>query len=139
MALTSAQKQRVHFFCGWSARFHSFDSRLEQALAAIETLPAVEAEITNPITGTPPGLLAQLDEKITQLRQVPNRLKASEVGSIKLNPLELHHLRSEGRRLASQLCMTLGVEKRHDVFGSSGVQTFQGFGGPESGGNFVGK
>lgn len=139
MALTGPQKEKIRFYCGWSERFHAFDSRLDMALAAVDVLPEVEAHLTNAATGDPPGIIALLDEKVTQLRGVTDRLKASAVGSITLNPAELYQLRSEGRRLTGQLCAMLGVERRHDVFGSSSVRTFQGLDGPEGTGNYVGR
>lgn len=128
MALSEAQRADIRYYCGYSARHLQTDVSLEQAMWAIETQPAHEAQITNPITGDPSGLLAQLKDIDSKLRGAHARLKASEVGSIKLNPGEMAMLRSEGRRLATRLCSILGVEKRTDVFGGSGAS-----------GNYVGK
>lgn len=128
MALTAQQRADVRFYAGWSARFHQFDSQLEQAMNALETEPEHELQITNPIDGTPPGLLALMADIDSRLSGTYGRLKASKVGSIELNAGEISQLRSEGRRLSGRLCSILGIPRRIDVFGSGG-----------SGGSFVGK
>lgn len=129
MALTDTEKAACRLYLGWSARFHQHDSRLEMALIAVGDLPEHQAQITNLITGSPPGLLACLQDIDSKLRGAHGRLKASEVGSIKLNAAELQQLRSEGRRFVGRLAAILGVEKQADVFASGGG----------AGGNYVGK
>lgn len=139
MALTAAQKAEVRRWLGWPARFHQFDSRLENAMDALATEPEHEAQITNPLTGTPPGILAELDDIDAKLRDAHKRIKASEVGNIKLNNgREIAWLRREGRRHTRRLAALLGVERRVDVFGSGDVHTFAGFGGTY-GSNWIGK
>lgn len=128
MALSEAQRADIRYYCGYSARYLQTDVSLEQAMWAIETQPAHEAQITNAITGDPPGLIALLKDIDAKLRGAHARLKATEVGSIRLNQGEIAMLRSEGRRFASRLCSILGVEKRNDVFGVSGASN-----------NYVGK
>lgn len=128
MALSAAQKADIRLYAGWQARYLQIDSQLEGAMRAIELQPEHEAQITNPLTGTPPGLLAQLSDIDAKLRDAHGRLKASQVGSITLNPDELLSLRSEGRRLVKRLCSILGVPRGEDVFGSGG-----------SASNYVGK
>lgn len=129
MALSAAQKADIRFYAGWQARYLQLDSRLEQAMNAIELQPEHEAQITNTINASPPGLLALLKDIDTKLRDSHGRLKASVVGSITLNRAELYQLRSEGRRFVGRLCSILGVCRGEDVFGS----------GSSGGSNYIGK
>lgn len=139
MALTESQKAEIRRYAGWSARFHQTDSRLEMAMLALESTPEHEAQITNALAGSPPGLLAQLADIDAKIAAATSRLKASKVGSIELNPAEMYELRRIGRQFATRLCSILGVERRTDAFGAGGT-SFGTFGGPESGsGNYVGK
>lgn len=141
MALTPTQRADVRRYLGWSARFHQFDSRLEQAMNALDTEPEHEAQITNPLTGTPPGILAALEDIDSKLTAAHSRLKADKVGSILLNRREMRQLYREGRRHTRRLAAILGVERRIDVYGGGDVNTFAGHGGPysSSSGNYVGK
>jgi hypothetical protein len=139
VALTEPQKALIRLYTGWGARFGQFYSRLEQALSAIAVEPDMEALITNPIGGSPPGLLALIQDVDAKLTAAHGRLKASVVGSITLNPAELMVLRSEGRRHVARLCSILGVEVQHDVFSSAPRTTHATFGGPSGGGGYVGK
>ena len=117
--LSPAQRESVRFYLGWSARFHQIDSALEQALSAVGFDPETEARITNPISGTPPGLLSLLEDVDAKLLGGHGRLKASQVGSITLNAAEIDQLRGEGRRHAARLAAVLGVVVRVDVFSES--------------------
>jgi hypothetical protein len=135
MALTETQRAAVRLYLGWSARFHQFDSRLEQALDAVGSLPESAALITASISSTPPGLLALLADLESRIRGAYGRLKAGKVGSIELNAGEIGQLRSEGRRLVGQLATLLGVEVGSDPFGP-GVGRFGPSGGAPT---FIGK
>lgn len=128
MALTAQQRASVRYYTGWSGRFAQFDSALEQALNGADNDAEVQALITNPVTGAPPGLLALLADVDAKLLAAHGRLKAGKVGSIELNGGELTQLRSEGRRFVGRLCAVLGVDRRVDVFGSGG-----------GGSNYIGK
>lgn len=117
MAFTATEKVKIRFYCGWSARFHQFDSRLEQAISAVEVDTDTETFVR--------GIIADCDDTRTKLTAAHSRLKAMKVGSIGLSgPNELMMLRSEGRRHTGELCSVLGVERRHDVFGSSRYRYF---------------
>jgi len=128
VALTAAQRAEVRRYAGWGARFRQFDSALDNAMDALGSDPEHEVQITNALTATPPGLLAQLADVDAKLTGAYGRLKADKVGSIELNRGELFQLRSEGRRLTGRLCALLGVQRRADVYGSGGT-----------GDNYVGK
>jgi len=128
MALLEAQKVSIRFYLGWSARFHQFDSRLEQAMSAIDTLPDTQTLIE--------AILVDLGDISTKIKEAYNRLKAMKVSSIDLpGPGEIGMFRSEGRRFVGQLAATLGVEVRQDVFGSGSYHYFASSGGLVGGGN----
>jgi hypothetical protein len=119
--LSTAQKARVRFYLGWSARFHQFDSRLEQAMSSLEASsiedPDTLGQITNLLTSDPPGLLAQLADVDARMAPAYVRLKAKKIASIELpEDGEIAMLRSEGRRYVGRLAALLGVEVRQDVF-----------------------
>lgn len=141
MALTDAQKADCRRALGWSARFHQFDSRLEQALSAIATEPDHEAQITAVLASN--GILANIDDIQTKLRDSHARLKADNVGSIKLNRSEVHQLKKEGDRWVNDLARMLGVETRQGgLFGGAHIGSFAGFGGlyaGSGGGHYIGK
>jgi hypothetical protein len=126
---TTGEKAKIRFYLGWSARFHQFDSRLEQAMSAIEgeTDDSTRDELI--------GVLTALDDIKTRIVDAYGRLKARVVGSITLPGFdEIGMLRSEGRRLTGQVAATLGVAVRHDVFSSSSPKSFESFDGLGGGG-----
>ena len=141
MALTATQKANVRLYLGWSARFHQFDSRLEQAMSALDTEPEHEAQFTALLTAEPPGFLAALGDIDTKLRGSDSRLKASKVGTITLNAKEQNQLRRQGRQYITRMASILGAEIREDYFGNGNVTTFAGHGGKYGGsdGNYIGK
>lgn len=111
MALTEAQRVSIRFYLGWSARFHQTDSRLEQAMNAVDGLPDTQTQVES--------VLTDLGDVSDKLKDAYDRLKALKVGSIELpGKNEIALLRSEGRRHAGSLASILGVEVRHDVFGT---------------------
>lgn len=138
MALDDQQKAAIRRALGWSARFHQFDSRLEQAMSAIATEPEHELQITDTLANQ--GILANIDDIQTKLRQAHDRLKADKVGSILLRKEELQQLRSEGDRWVRDLARILGVETRNGgLFGGARIRTFAGHGGPYASGNYIGR
>ena len=131
MALSTAQKADVRLRLGWSARFHQFDSRLEQAMSALATEADHETQVI--------ALLASCLDIDTKLLAQHTRLKAAQYGTVKLNPYEQKQLRSEGARFVNRIASILGVEVRNDIYSDKKVTTFGGFGGPSGGGNYIGK
>ena len=116
MALAPADKAKIRMYMGWSPRFFQTDVALEQAMNAIDELPEVLALIQNPIGGAPPGVIAALEDVDAKITNAHGRLKADEVGSIKLNRAEMIQLYREGKRQVSRLATLLGTEVRRDVF-----------------------
>lgn len=117
MAYAEAQRVEIRFYLGWSARFHQFDSRLEQAMNAVDTELDTQAKAE--------VILAALADVMAKLTDAHSRLKALKVGSIELpGKIEIAMLRAEGRRHAGALAALHGVEVRHDVFGSGRYRYF---------------
>jgi hypothetical protein len=121
--LTPAQRAQIRTYLGWTARFAQTDTRLEWAMNAIDADP--DPSNYNNVT----ALLTQIQTlKDTTLPSTYGRLKAVEVGSIKISEArgtggkgeEIAILRSEGRRMVGELAVIFGVEVRHDVFSGSG-------------------
>jgi hypothetical protein len=130
MALDATQKAQVRYYLGWSARFHQFDSRLEQAMDALAVEPEAEVLVEAALAA-----LADIDTKLTDSHK---RIKAQAVGSIILNDKdEVSILRSEGRRHVGRISSTLGVATRHDVFGGGTYTGFASFDGISGGGNVL--
>jgi hypothetical protein len=125
---TDVQKASIRLYLGWSARFHQSDSRLEQAMSAIE------GETTDATHDRIVTMLTSLDDIQERIVDALGRIKAMRVGSIDLpGPMEMGMLRSEGRRFAGQLAATLGVAVRHDVFSGTGPHDFASFDGMSGG------
>ena len=116
MALSEAEKAKIRMYMGWSPRFFQTDVALEQAMKAVDELPEVLTLIQNGIGDSPPGVIASLEDIDVKIVASHKRLKADEVGSIKLNRREQKQLYKEGKRLVSRLATLLGTEVRRDVF-----------------------
>ena len=116
MAFTESEKAKIRMYMGWSPRFHQTDVALEQAMNAVDALPDTLVLIQNPIGGTPPGVIAALEDVDAKITAAHGRLKADTVGSIQLNRSELKQLYREGKRQVSRLATLLGTEVRRDVF-----------------------
>ena len=119
IVVTDAQEADVYFFCGWPQRWlQTTMSPLEQALRAITQKPGMLALLTNSITVSPKGLLAQARDLFdTQIPAAYRRLKALKVGSIELSGHgELNMLARQGQRLVGTICSVLDIERGEDVF-----------------------
>jgi hypothetical protein len=129
MALSATQRAQIRRLLGYSERFGDTLATAAQRIeAAMDSLSAAnEVEVTALLgttsdAATVRSLLA-VENAITAQR---TRRKALAVGSIKLNPLELHMLRSEGSALLGQLASVLGVAIQSNPFyPSAGSAAFQ--------------
>lgn len=111
MAFTEDEKATIREFCGWGSRFLQFDDALENAMAAAGEHAATATRVRAHLVE-----LARIDTAITAAEA---RLKASKVGTIELNAVEIDQLRGRGRQFAGRLCRALGVEARGDAFDPS--------------------
>ena len=143
--ITDAQEADIYFFCGWPQRWlQTTMSPLEQALRAIANKPVMLALLTNAITATPKGLLAQARDLFdVQFSGAYRRLKAIKVGSIELSGHgELNMLARQGQRLVGTICSVLDIQRGEDVFrpgsGRPGAGSLMGAGGCYDS-NWVGK
>jgi hypothetical protein len=126
VAFTDTQRAQIRLYLGWPARFWQMNSRLEQAMNAVES----QAEEVTICTDLLTALVAH-DARVTACY---SRLKAMKVGSIELTGHgELLALRSEGRRLSGRLAATLAVDVQHDVWAGSGPKQFASSDGWQSG------
>lgn len=125
---TAVERAKIRWYLGWSARFHQTDSRLEQAMNA------VDQEATDATRDLIIASITAMDAMNTRIVTAYDRLKALKVGSIDLpGHAEIGMLRSEGRRLGGGVAATLGVETRHDVWSGTGNKSFAGHNGLEGG------
>lgn len=124
MALTGAQRAQVRMYLGWSARFHSTDSRLEQAMDALAGTPEDESLIVAEL-----GRLTAID---TEISDTSTTGKVTSLGKIELRAAyRLSVLRARGRQAAARIASILGVRILSDAFSGGGPAAFAGPYGPE--------
>ncbi len=118
MAFSSAEKTRIRMLLGWGARFWQLETRLENALEAVEqTLPDETASIQTILVS-----LTDIDTKITEAL---GTVGVTGVSSIHLDSDQgISHLRAEGRRLVEAIAVILQVAIKKNFYGGSmtGVQ-----------------
>jgi hypothetical protein len=143
--LTDAQKADVYFFAGWPQRYVQINTSIEQGLDQLASRPANEALLGNPLTGSPPGLLARARQLFdVTIPSAYKRLKVKQAGKIQLDATgELEALAEQGRILAGAICSVLGIERDKDVFAPTGGGSMATRGGILSqnrgAGNWIGK
>lgn len=116
MALSAANRADIRYFLGWPARWFQSDSRLEQAMNALDSLTAQDSGATETLVLACVTSAKAID---TALVTAWGRIKALKVGSIDLpGAMEVETLRREGRRFVGRLAAILGVHPVADVFGS---------------------
>ncbi len=113
MAFTSAEQAKIREYLGWGARFAQTDSSLQIAMEGLASFPDDETQVR--------AALTELTNIDTRLAGARDRLQASSVGTIALNPGEIIQLRAEGRRYCQTIANILRVEIRNGgKFGSNG-------------------
>lgn len=137
MALTAPQKAKCRQYLGWAFGFNDRDSHLEQSFSGLETKPDEELLITDTLANG--GILASCEDVDAKLVLAHKRLKASKVGDIALNRMEIKDLRKEGDRFVARLSRLLGVPVRS----GGGYSTSMPTGSSTRGGfypeNYIGK
>lgn len=113
--LTDGERARIKQLLGASDLFAQSAGRpLVEALNAIDTKPDSRKLIRDEI--------AFCDQIDTAMRGgAINRLKASVVGPITLNPNEIPKLRGLGRQAVRRIAATLGVPIYSDAFGAGTI------------------
>lgn len=118
MAFTDAEKSRIRMLLGWGARFWQLETRLENAMEAVEqTLPEETALIQAHLTA-----LTAIDTKITEALDTAG---VTGVSSIKLDSDQgISHFKAEGRRRVEAIASILQVPIKKNFYGGSatGVQ-----------------
>ncbi len=113
MAFTDTQKAQIRMYMGWGARYLQTDDALRRAYDSVGNNGGadqvlVEAQLTE---------CARVD---AALLAAEARIKASKVGPIELNAIEIDNLRDKGRTAVARMARIFGVEVRGDAFGPSG-------------------
>jgi hypothetical protein len=109
MGFTEAQKVQVRVYLGWPALYLQTYSALEYAMQAIEN----KVDSFNQVI----VLIGQLNVVDAQLTDAYRRIKADQIGEIKIGRMsEINILRSEGRRLVGRLAALLNTSIREDAF-----------------------
>lgn len=118
MAFTSTEKSRIRMLLGWGARFWQLETRLENAITAVEqTLPDETIEIQ--------GILTALTAIDLQITDALGTVGVTAVSSIHLDSDQgIGHLRSEGRRQVEAIASILQVNIKKNYYGGgmTGVQ-----------------
>lgn len=109
MALTETQKSQLRKYLGYPERFHQTRPEFELALVALQGTATGEAQVL--------AELARLVIIDSRLDDAPDRLRASTVGTITLNPMEIGALRSEGKRIVRRIANIMGCEVNGSAFG----------------------
>jgi hypothetical protein len=113
MAFTPTEKTRIRMLLGWGARLWQLETRLENAMDAVEQqLPEETALIQSTLVA-----LAALDTKITS---ATDTVGVSNVDTIALDSDQgISHLRAEGRRLVESIATILQVPIKRNYYGGS--------------------
>jgi len=137
VALTGPQKAKCRQYLGWAFGFNDRDSHLEQSFSGLETKPDEELLITDTLSNG--GILASIEDIDAKLVLAHKRLKASKVGDIVLNRMEIKDLCKEGNRFVGRLSRMLGVEVRDGGGFSTSSPAGRTQGGGHYPGNYIGK
>ena len=137
MALDGPQKAKCRQYLGWAFGFNDSDSHLEQSFSGLETKPDEELLITDTLANG--GVLASLADIDAKLILAHKRLKASKVGDIVLNRMEVRDLCKEGNRFVARLARMLGVPVRDGGGFSTAAPSGSSTRGGHYPGNYVGK
>ena len=118
MAFTAPEKTRIRMLLGWGARFWQLETRLENAMDAVEqTLPEETLKVQAILV-----VLTDIDTKITDAL---GTVGVTGVSTIHLDSDQgLSHLRAEGRRQVEAIATIFQVPIKRNYYGGSmtGVQ-----------------
>lgn len=130
MPLSSTERANIRMYLGWSARFHQTDTRLEQAMNAVDNLDDELTQLRAHMTE-----IQAIETRISSMRA--DSFRAREVGDIVLDAATEYALNCEtGNRRCAAMAAILGVEVRRQYFSSAGPEGFAGPWGMSDGGNY---
>lgn len=113
MAFTTTEKARIRQLLGWGARFWQLETRLENAMDAVEQTLTEETTLIQ-------SILVQLTDIDTKIIDALGTVGVTGVSSIQLEADQgIRHLRSEGRRLVESIAAILQVNIKHNFYGST--------------------
>lgn len=127
--LTDQEQIDLRRFMGWSDRFNSTDEAFIRAVYAVNERDATLATIRT--------LLQRCLDQETNIIDAQRRLKASAVGTIETNPMEIDKLRDVGRQWTGQIARIMGVEVRGDAWSGSLPTDRAWYYGPQGGGGLI--
>jgi len=109
----AVERTRIRMLLGWGARFWQLETRLENAMDAVEqTLPTETQLIQDTLTA-----LTAIDAKITDALGTVGVFKVDTIGLD--SDQGISHLRSEGRRLVESIATILQVPIKRNYYGGS--------------------
>src|ERR1041384_3041710 len=111
MAFSSTEKTRIRMLLGWGARFWQLETRLENAMEAVEqTLPDDTAKIQ--------AILVQLTDIDAKITDALGTVGVTGADTIHLQADQgISHLRAEGRRLVETIAVILQVNIKKNYYG----------------------
>lgn len=111
MPFSETEKSRIRMLLGWGARFWQLETRLENAIDAVNT--TLPEEVTRIQT-----ILTQLTDIDTKITDALGTVGVTGVSAIKLDSDQgISHLRSEGRRLVEAIAAILQVPIKRNYYG----------------------
>ncbi len=115
MAFLETEKTRIRMLLGWGARFWQLETRLENAMEAVEqTLPDETAQIQ--------AILVTLTDIDTKISDALGTVGVTGVDTIHLDSDQgLGHLRSEGRRQVEAIATILQVPIKKNFYSAGGM------------------
>lgn len=112
--LTETERAQIRKYLGWPARWRQQRPDLDLSMNAIDMASEDDrTELRLALAGC-----IDIDARLTDALL---RNKASQVGSITLNPREIGYLRAEGRRHAARIASTLGIWIMSDAFSGAPI------------------
>lgn len=117
MSWSEADRALLRHYLGFGALFLQADSRLEAALSAVQSVADGGTRPDDSTERLIRGWLAALERIERRLRELWAEAEALKVDDLGVDPYRgLALVRSEGRRLVSNIARALGTAPRHDVF-----------------------
>lgn len=132
MAFTLTEQTAIRDYLGWTAKYQQFDSGLERAFSFIANLTSGgDSSVEDQVR----ALLVKVQTIETEVDAARPRFKADQVGTIKLNRMEIKQLANAAKIYIGRMARLLGVEVRGDAFAADLTKGYETPWGPSTGGN----